>query len=311
MKVTNKKNLPQALVRVIEESLSEPHNKPGEYSITTLMSGICEVQLTSRHFDEIEVDASREIWAIFGTAIHALLERSSRIEDGVVAERSIRLPMPANYADTGISAGAITAKCDIVNLDSDEPVVEDYKTTKATALMYPDTEAKWKQQLKGYCAMLQFVEGIPVRRVKIHALLKDWSEGEAKKNVNYPDAPAQVFDWKFTQEEIEEAWTELLARYVENKRNETVDDNQLPTCSKEERWAKDDAWAIVKAGATKAAKVIRTSRTDALEILQRDYGPAYGLEERRGEDTKCIYFCKAKEFCPYYKKNYLFTMKND
>lgn len=311
MKVTNKKGLPQALVRVIEEGISEPHNKPGEYSVTTLMNGVCEIQLTNRHFNEIEVDASKEIWAIFGTAIHALLERSARIEDGCVVERNIRLELPENYAGNNISAGAITAKCDIVNFDREEPTVEDYKTTKATALLYADTQEKWKHQLKRYCALLQLVEGIPVHKGRIYAMLKDWSEGEAKKNANYPDAPVQVLEWDFTAEEIEEAYKDLIEHYIENKRNETVSDEELPVCSKEERWAKDDSWAIIKAGAKKASKIVYTSRFDAMELLKKEYGPTYGIEERRGEDTKCIYFCKAKQFCPYYKEHYNFAMKEN
>ena len=310
MIITNKRKLPEAIVRVIKETLNEPHNRPGEYSITTLQNGVLETQLTNRHFEEIEVDASKEIWAIFGTAIHSLLEKKARIEDGYLVERAVRYQFPAHYQGYNITAGAITGRCDLINFNG-EVSIEDYKTTKAAALLFKDTIEKWKKQLKGYCAILNLSEHIEVHKCRIYALLKDWSEGEAKKNPNYPDAPCVPLDFNFSTEEIEQEWTNLVDAYIKNKIGELTDSEDIPECTKEQRWAKDDSWAIVKAGASKASKIVRTSKQDAFEILKKEYGPAYGIEERLGEDTKCLYFCKAKEFCKYYNKKYCFKMKEE
>ena len=71
MKITNKLNLPYGLVKAVSP---EPHNKPGEISATTLIQGTKQVILTQRHWNELEDDVSERIWAVFGTAVHALLE---------------------------------------------------------------------------------------------------------------------------------------------------------------------------------------------------------------------------------------------
>lgn len=59
MNVTNRMNLPEALVKAVS---TERHNKAGEYSATTLLKDATEVILNNRHFEEIEVDASDSIW---------------------------------------------------------------------------------------------------------------------------------------------------------------------------------------------------------------------------------------------------------
>ena len=71
MKITNKLNLPYGLVKAVSP---EPHNKRGEISATTLIQGTKQVILTQRHWNELEDDVSERIWAVFGTAVHALLE---------------------------------------------------------------------------------------------------------------------------------------------------------------------------------------------------------------------------------------------
>ena len=71
MQITNKLNLPYGLVKAVSP---EPHNKPGEISATTLIQGMKQVILTQRHWEDLEDDVADRIWAVFGTAVHALLE---------------------------------------------------------------------------------------------------------------------------------------------------------------------------------------------------------------------------------------------
>lgn len=306
MRFTNKYKLPAALVRAVENLVNEPHNKPGEYSVTTLLNGPKEVQLMNRHFDEIEVDVNKELWAVFGTAIHALLERNARVEDGQISEYSMRYEM---HNTSGKVVGAITGKCDLLSDTEEGITLEDYKTTKAMAIKFADTTSKWEEQLAGYCALLQFTEGIIVRRVRIIALLKDWSEMEAKRNEDYPDAPVAVLEWKFEDEQIAKVWEKMQHRFWAQYAASLMEDDEIAPCSFEERWAKESRYAIVRAGATKATKVCAT-RDEALQLIKTKFGPElYGVEERLGEDTKCLYFCKAKEFCSYYKEHYKIQLK--
>ena len=74
MKVTNVLGLPQAFVDAVSV---ERHNEKGCYSATTILHGACETILQERHYDEIEVDASDSIWAVFGSAVHSIFEKQN------------------------------------------------------------------------------------------------------------------------------------------------------------------------------------------------------------------------------------------
>ena len=71
MIITNKLNMPDAFVKAIQNSR---HNADKCLSATTLLKGTKEIILTDRYFDEITIDASDEVWAVFGTAVHSILE---------------------------------------------------------------------------------------------------------------------------------------------------------------------------------------------------------------------------------------------
>ena len=43
-----------------------------------------------RHFDEIEVDAADQVWAVWGTAVHAVLEKQP---DNNFHEESFKVPV--------------------------------------------------------------------------------------------------------------------------------------------------------------------------------------------------------------------------
>ncbi|MDR2785683.1 MAG: hypothetical protein LBB83_07190 [Treponema sp.] len=71
MKITNLFGLPEALVNAVSV---RPHNAPGSLSATTLLKNMKQILLTERHWDELEEDVLDRFWALFGSAIHKLLE---------------------------------------------------------------------------------------------------------------------------------------------------------------------------------------------------------------------------------------------
>jgi len=63
MRILNKYNLPEPLVKAVTWD-----NKPRKgFSVTDLIQPPRITQLTRRHFDEIEVDASERIWVLLGS----------------------------------------------------------------------------------------------------------------------------------------------------------------------------------------------------------------------------------------------------
>ena len=74
MNITNKYNLPDAFVRAITQKESGRVGT-GYASATELLKPIRQFWLTKRHFDELEVDASDQVWSLFGSAIHNILQQ--------------------------------------------------------------------------------------------------------------------------------------------------------------------------------------------------------------------------------------------
>ena len=112
MKITNKLGLPIGLVRAVS---TEKHNAQGCISATTLIQGVKQIILMQRHWDELEDDAADRIWAVFGTAVHSLLESEGENDFTEIEMK---------YAVNGIT---ITGRIDNYNLA--EGLVCDYKTS--------------------------------------------------------------------------------------------------------------------------------------------------------------------------------------
>ena len=91
MKVNNRLHLPEAFVKAVSTTR---HNEAGCFSATTLNKGAKEIILSDRHFDEIEVDAADSVWAVWGTAVHALLESQP---DNHFHEEYFKVPVSKSY----------------------------------------------------------------------------------------------------------------------------------------------------------------------------------------------------------------------
>ena len=115
MIITNKLNMPEAFVKAISNSR---HNADKCLSATTLLKGTKEIILTDRHFDEITIDASDEVWAVFGTAVHEILEHQ---EDEAFKEESFSVDV-LDYKVTG--------KVD--RYDMKHETIEDWKTASVS-----------------------------------------------------------------------------------------------------------------------------------------------------------------------------------
>ena len=76
-------------------------------------------------------------------------------------------------------------------------------------------------------------------------------------------------------------------------------DEELEPCTKDERWATDDKFAIMKEGRKSAIKLFDT-REDAEKMLE-SLDDKHWLQERKGESKKCVDYCVCRDFCPFYK----------
>lgn len=285
MKITNNLNLPQPFVEAVNRNYEY---KDKRYSVTSILKGNKEIILTRRHFNEMSEDVSDSIWMIFGTAVHKVLEDSKEAADEL-KETKIAYEFSNGYTLSG--------QQDLYSESLKR--ITDYKTGSVWKVIFNDWNDYFKQCL--YYALLFRKIGFECDNAQIVMLLKDWSKTKAKIDPNYPQHSVYVKQFNFTEEEFEEAEKEIIKKFNEIDSLNNLSDDDIPTCSKEERWATDDKYAVMKKGAKKALKVCETQE-EAQSIL--DSGKGDYIENRPGEDKKCLEYCSCCNWCSYWREKY-------
>lgn len=280
MKVTNKLHLPEAFVKAVSV---ERHNKAGCYSATTLNKGTKEIILQERHWDEFTVDASEQVWATFGTAVHAIMEK---YEDGNSHEEKF---------DIAVSNSLVTGVVD--SYDMERGIINDWKTASVYKVMKADFSDWYKQGLT-YAWLLK-QNGLEVRRCRFIALLKDYSMTKAKTDHTYPQSPVFVYEFEVTPEELEQTGERIAAKVKAIEAAEKQADDDIEPCAAEERWADGEKWAVMKNGRKSAVRVFDTE-IDA-ENCAGELGNSHYVEHRPAVSRKCGDYCLCKNFCNFYK----------
>jgi len=280
MIVTNKLKLPMAFVKAVS---TEKHNKEGEFSATTLLKGCKDIILTDRHWDEIEVDAADRVWALFGSTLHKILEE---FDDGNFHEEKFTLKV-----ENSVITGTIDSY-DMVN-----GVVYDWKTASIWKTKFKDFK-DWHRQGLTYAWLLR-KNGLEVNKCRFVALLKDHSKSKARTDEEYPISPVITYEFDVMDEEVEQLEKELLEKIPILEAYYKLPDDEIPPCTKEERWADDDKYAVMKKGVKKAVKVCDSE--DEANALAEESGPNFYVEHRPAISRKCLDYCDCKQFCNFYK----------
>jgi len=285
MKLTNKYKLPQTFMNVLNRN-SYTKGK-AHLSATELISSPRIVQLRKTQWDNLEEDVSEKIWAIFGTAIHSVLELG-KDENHVIEQR-----LHANVDGWDIS-GAI----DLQRMEPDGVVVCDYKTTGAWAVM--NEKKDWEQQLNIYAWLVEKVKKTPVKSLEIIAIIRDWSRRDAQVKEGYPEAPIKVIDVPLWTFEDRENFIKERIRLHSDAQFATEVGGDLPLCTSSEMWEKSTVWAVRKIGNVRA-KAICVKEEDAKAMVE-ELGKGYEIEVRPGERTRCANFCQVRDFCNQWKE---------
>ncbi|MCM1533018.1 MAG: PD-(D/E)XK nuclease family protein [Ruminococcus flavefaciens] len=263
---------------------------PKRYSATTLLKPIRAILLGRRHDSEIDEDCSEKVWALFGQAVHYIMEHNA---DGAseFAEEKLTVTLDNGYT--------ISGKIDLYDID--KALVVDWKTASVWKWIYQDFE-DWRLQGLTYAWLLR-KNGLPCDKVQFVAILKDHSKTEAKRKAKdgYPRLPVQTYSFAVTDDDIAEIDKILRDKIDELIKYEPLPDNELPLCSAEDRWNTGDKYAVMKKGRKTALRVL-----DSLHAAQQ-YMAANGgdyIEERKGIDRRCEEYCSCCKFCDYWKEHY-------
>ena len=285
MKLTNKFNLPDTFVNVIQR----PTYSKGKahISATELINSPRIVQLKKKHWEDITQDASEMVWSLFGSAVHNILEHG-KDKHHIVEER-----LHTNFEGWDIS-GAI----DLQEVEEDGIVINDYKVTSAWAVI--NEKAEWGEQLNIYAWLVERVKKIPVKKVQIVAIIRDWSARDAVNREGYPPSPIAVIEYPLsTFTAREEYITKKIEQHNEAYFAMTTGE-ELQDCTPEDMWEKPTTYALKKIGGVRAKKVY-SILTEA-EAGLAEAGKGHEIETREGERTRCQKYCQVSQFCSQYQK---------
>lgn len=298
MKLTNKFNLPQTFVNVIDR----PTYSKGKahISATEIINSPRIVQLKKKYWNEIEQDASEMVWSLFGSAVHNILEHGK--DDHHIVEERLHLTFEGWHI-----SGAI-------DLQEIEPngttTISDYKVTGAWAVM--NEKDDWHRQLNIYAWLVEKAKNVKVGKLQIIAIIRDWSARDAATKEGYPPSPVATIDiplWTFEEREA------FIAKRIYDHGTalfEMETDGDLPNCTAEEMWEKKTSYALKKDGNVRAKSVHETME-DAEKALAKAEESAkksekFSIEIRQGERTRCKNYCQVAPFCNQYKE-YMSTME--
>jgi hypothetical protein len=284
MKLTNKHGLPDTFINVIQRPTYSRGNS--EISVTEILSPPQLVLLRRSHADDIEVDAADQVWSLFGSAVHNILQHG-KDEHHVVEERLF----------TTFEGWSISGAIDLQTFQPDGSVIiSDYKVTSAWAVQQQKTE--WIDQLNLYAWLIERTKALPVTGLQIIGIVRDWSRREAAIKDTYPQAPIVTIDIPLWDAETREQFVKDRLT-LHNEANFSAVSGEMPQCTPEEMWEKPTTYAVMKEGGKRAKRVFES--LDQAEAFRAEQTGAHHIETREGGRTRCESFCQVAPFCQQYK----------
>lgn len=209
--------LPDIIYEYLKTDFYDTEVVGDSLSATTLLKPVQEVVLTRRHKDKIVVKASDRIWSLFGSSIHAVLEKGF---DGKYEQEQRHFKK--------VKGMEVSGKFDLLK----DNIIHDFKVTSAFTVMYNSRIDEWTEQLSIY-RWLMYPTRIVSDEGRIIAILRDWTVKNAYKP-NYPkspiiEIPLKLMDYKATEAMVTKSVTAI-------KKALKLLDEQLPECTNKERW---------------------------------------------------------------------------
>ena len=295
MKITNKTNLPQSFV---DFARSDKYSRgKADISVTYLIDSP-KINIMKDHYNDcMEVDAVDMVWSLFGTAVHAILE-TSKTSDNIITEERLF---------TNVNGWTLSGAIDRQEIKDGMVSIYDYKVTSMWSLVFDKVE--WDRQLNCYAYLVEKEKNIKVKDINICVIARDWNKRKAEQDFALPQSPVQIKKiplWSF--EKREEYVQERMEKHQEARVLFDLE-NDLGLCTDEERWKKNDTWAVKKKGQKRALRVLNSEEEAKKYIAWHDetdkvfiQNSKLEIEFRSGELTRCMgNYCSVAEFCNQYK----------
>lgn len=286
MEITNNYGLPQPFV---DFARNDKYSKgKADISVTTLIDSPRVRILRDKHSSERTVDVVDNVWALFGTAVHHILESSETSEDTILEERL--------FAE--VNGWTLSGAIDHQKIVGQTVEITDYKVTSVWSVIHGKVE--WERQLNVYAFLVQKNKGKKVTKLSICAILRDWNRRDAQFKPDYPQAPVVIVDIPVWSEKNRMDYiNETMQEHIDAQFNYDLI-GMIPACLDAEMWKRDDAWAVKKKGLKRAMRVFSTEKE------AKDFSAAQDvkteIEHRAGEAVRCNgNYCGVAEFCSQFK----------
>jgi hypothetical protein len=285
MKLTNRLNLPQALVDAIR---NDPYDNGGAWrSVTQLIAPPRQAILKKRHDHEIEEDVSDRLFALYGQIVHDILKRANT--EDLVEHRLF----------TECRGKKISGGYDVLQLSKHKLI--DWKFSTSWKAVGGDNH-DWMNQVNLLALLVRRQLGVEIKELEIILLARDHSKLKAKREPKYPQHPVMRIPiglWPAAQQD---------AYLDERVRLHLEAEEELPLCTREEKWQKKDVFAVClkdgRQNVSYAAKYnaipngLHPSREEAMGFINSKPGSdKYFIQHRKGENTRCLGYCSAASFC--------------
>lgn len=260
---------------------------PNTISATGLMKPIRATILRERHDADMKMDIADLVAMRYGTAIHSSFEATDLGPDILQEKRLFK----------ELNGFTISGKFDMLRNDRDgSHTLMDIKSTSVWNYIYKNKVEEYTTQLSIYRYLLQ-AEYKVKDGAEIIMVFTDWAKTKARQDPDYPQTRLMVmkldlWDIKATEDYIKERLS-----IIKDSRNMADDD--LPLCTEEELWKKDDKYAVMKKGRKSAVRVF--DNEDEAMQLRNTLDDGY-VEVRKGHVNRCPDYCACHPFCNQHKK---------
>jgi hypothetical protein len=288
VQLTNRLALPAPLVNALKR---QRYSRGASRASITQLIDSPRIDVLRKYNDgRLEVDASDRLWALLGTALHAVLESGGDEEY-----------LPEERLFASIEGWTISGGIDLQHLRPGPPPtvgLQDYKVTSVWSVL--NTKPAWVHQLNSYAWLVREAKGWTVEDLAIVAILRDWQRTEARRRHDYPQAPIQIIPVPLWSPEDAEAYIRGRVRAHQDADRRGQWGETLPLCTPEERWAKPTSYAVMRPGRKSALRVLpELAMAEAFAAAN----PGTSIIHRPGTAVRCAgNYCGVRQWCDQYQE---------
>jgi hypothetical protein len=290
------------ILKRVGEMEQERYSKSGDYSVTDIISPPRVVHLKKRYGHIAKKTLDGSVAAMLGTAIHEYFEKYLELwcdkhdYDGYNLEEQVQIKRQGRK---------ISGRTDI----REDTILYDLKSIKVWKLIFDPDLVEFHEQQNLYRLLIKLDLGVKIEQLNIVAIYKDWQEGNALRDRHYPQQ--QVIEYELSLWDYVDTERFLDTKLAELIRCEEIADEDLPICTRDERWERHPGGDTIHYGilknrkAKRATKVIRGgSLDDAVAVAQGMKGMTADsvIEIRYALPKRCQKYCDINEHCSFWKQ---------